>query len=222
MDLEVRNLSKEYERGGRTFSAVKDVDLEVKGGDFISIVGQSGSGKSTLLNLIAGLLLPTSGEILIDGKSAVTSSDREASELRNTVIGHIPQGQSLLSSLTVYDNIRLPFYLSDREGDPDKKTLELLANLGIADLVDSYPNSLSGGEARRVAIARSLINKPDILLADEPTGDLDKENTDEIISLFRRIAKEGTTVIMVTHDPDTEDAADRSYTMSNGSLLQKI
>lgn len=222
MDLEVRNLSKEYERGGRTFSAVKDVDLEVKGGDFISIVGQSGSGKSTLLNLIAGLLLPTSGEILIDGKSAVTSSDREASELRNTVIGHIPQGQSLLSSLTVYDNIRLPFYLSDREGDPDKKTLELLANLGIADLADSYPNSLSGGEARRVAIARSLINKPDILLADEPTGDLDKENTDEIISLFRRIAKEGTTVIMVTHDPDTKDAADRSYTMSNGSLLQKI
>ena len=222
MHLEVKNLNKDYKRGSRTFSAVKDVNLEVNGGDFISIVGHSGSGKSTLLNLIAGLLLPTSGEILIDGGSAVISSDEKASKLRNTVIGHIPQGQSLLSNLSVFDNVRLPFYLSEREGDPSDQTRELLSKLGIEPLADSYPSSLSGGEARRVAIARALINKPAILLADEPTSDLDSENTDEIISLFRQIAKEGTAVIMVTHDLRTLKAADRSYTMEKGQILQKI
>lgn len=218
LHLEIRNLRKDYSRGETTFSAVKDVNLEVNGGDFISVVGHSGSGKSTLLNLIAGLLLPTSGEILLDGESAIISSDDKASELRNTVIGHIPQGQSLLSNLTVFDNVRLPFYLSEREGDPSDQVHELLTGLGIGSLAGSYPNSLSGGEARRVAIARALINKPAILLADEPTSDLDAENTDEIMLLFKRIAKEGTAVIMVTHDQRTLNAVDRSYTMEDGIL----
>lgn len=218
LHLEIRNLRKDYSRGETTFSAVKDVNLEVNGGDFISVVGHSGSGKSTLLNLIAGLLLPTSGEILLDGESAIISSDDKASELRNTVIGHIPQGQSLLSNLTVFDNVRLPFYLSEREGDPSDQVHELLTGLGIGSLAGSYPNSLSGGEARRVAIARALINKPAILLADEPTSDLDAENTDEIMLLFKRIAKEGTAVIMVTHDQRTLNAVDRSYTMEDGVL----
>ena len=220
MRLEVRNISKDYKRGEKTFSAVKDANLDVNGGDFISIVGHSGSGKSTLLNLIAGMLLPTSGEILLDGESAVFSSDENASKLRNTVIGHIPQGQSLLSNLTVFDNVRLPYYLSERRGNPSEQVHELLEKLGIGDLSDSYPNSLSGGEARRVVIARALVNKPAVLLADEPTSDLDAENTDEIISLFRNIAKEGTAVIMVTHDLRTVKAADRSYTMEKGHLLQ--
>ena len=218
LHLEIRNLRKDYIRGETTFSAVKDVNLEVNGGDFISVVGHSGSGKSTLLNLIAGLLLPTSGEILLDGESAIISSDDKASRLRNTVIGHIPQGQSLLSNLTVFDNVRLPFYLSEREGDPSDQVHELLTGLGIGSLAGSYPKSLSGGEARRVAIARALINKPAILLADEPTSDLDAENTDEIMLLFKRIAKEGTAVIMVTHDQRTLNAVDRSYTMEDGVL----
>lgn len=218
LHLEIRNLRKDYIRGETTFSAVKDVNLEVNGGDFISVVGHSGSGKSTLLNLIAGLLLPTSGEILLDGESVIISSDDKASGLRNTVIGHIPQGQSLLSNLTVFDNVRLPFYLSEREGDPSDQVHELLTGLGIGSLAGSYPKSLSGGEARRVAIARALINKPAILLADEPTSDLDAENTDEIMLLFKRIAKEGTAVIMVTHDQRTLNAVDRSYTMEDGVL----
>ncbi len=218
LHLEIRNLRKDYIRGETTFSAVKDVNLEVNGGDFISVIGHSGSGKSTLLNLIAGLLLPTSGEILLDGESVIISSDDKASGLRNTVIGHIPQGQSLLSNLTVFDNVRLPFYLSEREGDPSDQVHELLTGLGIGSLAGSYPNSLSGGEARRVAIARALINKPAILLADEPTSDLDAENTDEIMLLFKRIAKEGTAVIMVTHDQRTLNAVDRSYTMEDGIL----
>lgn len=216
--LEIKDLRKDYKRGETVFSAVKDVNLEVNGGDFISVVGHSGSGKSTLLNLIAGLLLPTSGEILLDGESAIISSDDKASRLRNTVIGHIPQGQSLLSNLTVFDNVRLPFYLSERGGDPSAQVHELLTGLGIGSLAGSYPNSLSGGEARRVAIARALINKPAILLADEPTSDLDAENTDEIMLLFKRIAKEGTAVIMVTHDQRTLNAVDRSYTMEDGIL----
>ena len=216
--LEIKDLRKDYKRGETVFSAVKDVNLEVNGGDFISVVGHSGSGKSTLLNLIAGLLLPTSGEILLDGESAIISSDDKASRLRNTVIGHIPQGQSLLSNLTVFDNVRLPFYLSEREGDPSAQVHELLTGLGIGSLAGSYPNSLSGGEARRVAIARALINKPAILLADEPTSDLDAENTDEIMLLFKRIAKEGTAVIMVTHDQRTLNAVDRTYTMEDGIL----
>lgn len=218
LHLEIRKLRKDYIRGETTFSAVKDVNLEVNGGDFISVVGHSGSGKSTLLNLIAGLLLPTSGEILLDGESVIISSDDKASGLRNTVIGHIPQGQSLLSNLTVFDNVRLPFYLSEREGDPSDQVHELLTGLGIGSLAGSYPKSLSGGEARRVAIARALINKPAILLADEPTSDLDAENTDEIMLLFKRIAKEGTAVIMVTHDQRTLNAVDRSYTMEDGVL----
>ena len=218
MKLEVKDIKKDYKRGDRTFSAVKDVNLTVGSGDFISIAGHSGSGKSTLLNLIAGLLVPTSGEILIDGENAANASDEKASRLRNTLIAHVPQGQSLLSNLTVFDNVRLPFYLSNRDGDPSDEVKKLLKDLGIGHLSDSYPSSLSGGEARRVAIARALINKPSLLLADEPTSDLDSENTDEIISLFKRIAKEGTAVIMVTHDLRTVKAADRSYTMENGVL----
>ena len=218
MKLEVKDIKKDYKRGDRTFSAVKDVNLTVGSGDFISIAGHSGSGKSTLLNLIAGLLVPTSGEILIDGENAANASDEKASKLRNTLIAHVPQGQSLLSNLTVFDNVRLPFYLSNRDGDPSDEVKKLLKDLGIGHLSDSYPSSLSGGEARRVAIARALINKPSLLLADEPTSDLDSENTDEIISLFKRIAKEGTAVIMVTHDLRTVKAADRSYTMENGVL----
>ena len=218
MKLEVKDIKKDYKRGDRTFSAVKDVNLTVGSGDFISIAGHSGSGKSTLLNLIAGLLVPTSGEILIDGENAANASDEKASKLRNTLIAHVPQGQSLLSNLTVFDNVRLPFYLSNRDGDPSDEVKKLLEDLGIGHLSDSYPSSLSGGGARRVAIARALINKPSLLLADEPTSDLDSENTDEIISLFKRIAKEGTAVIMVTHDLRTVKAADRSYTMENGVL----
>lgn len=221
MDLKIKDLGKDYKRGDRTFSAVKDVNLDVRSGDFISIAGHSGSGKSTLLNLIAGLLVPTKGEILIDGENAASISDEKASKLRNTLIAHVPQGQSLLSNLTVLDNVRLPYYLSNRKGDPSDEASKLLSDLGIAHLSDSYPSSLSGGEARRVAIARALINKPSLLLADEPTSDLDSENTDEIISLFKRIAKEGTAVIMVTHDLRTVKAADRTYTMESGELINR-
>lgn len=219
MQLEVRDVSKEYKRDGRTFAAVDHVSLTVNSGDFLCILGRSGSGKSALLNLMAGLLLPTSGDMLLDGVSTAGQSDKKAALLRNTTIGHIPQGQSLLPSLTVLDNIRLPFYLGKREGHPDDMAWEWLSYLEIDDLANAYPGSLSGGEMRRVAIARALMNKPAILLADEPTSDLDADNTAAIVALLENTAKAGTAVVVVTHDRSSVKAADRCYTMEKGHLL---
>lgn len=218
--LEVQKLSRKYIRKGSPFFSVKDADLSLEGGEFISITGTSGSGKTTLLNMIAGLLLPTSGQILIDGNNTVTKSDAKGALLRNRVIGLVPQGYSLLSSLSVLDNVRLPFYLSreGRKGEPEGEAMRLLSLLGIGELSSSYPANLSGGEIRRAAIARALINKPALLLADEPTGDLDAGNKEEIISLFRKIADGGTAVVMVTHDIQTLGCADRNYVMDRGIL----
>ncbi len=221
MKLEVDGVGKLFQRGKKEIQAVKNVSLTVSEGEFVSIIGHSGSGKSTLLNLISGQLLPTTGEILWNGESIVKKRDYEAAFLRNTLIGHIPQGMGLLSNLTVFDNLQLPFYLSKREGNPTERAYELLRRLGIENLKDSYPNSLSGGEMRRVSIARALINKPKILLADEPTSDLDPENTGIIIRLFQEISREGTGVLMVTHDLSTIGAADRVYQMSHGELVLK-
>jgi len=218
--LEVQKLSRKYIRKGSPFFSVKDADLSLERGEFISITGASGSGKTTLLNMIAGLLLPTSGQILIDGNNAVEKSDAKRALLRNRVIGLVPQGYSLLSSLSVLDNVRLPFYLSreERKGEPEGEAMRLLSLLGIGELSSSYPANLSGGEIRRAAIARALINKPALLLADEPTGDLDAGNKEEIISLFRKIADGGTAVVMVTHDIQTLGCADRNYVMDRGIL----
>lgn len=220
MLLEIKDISKQYKRDGRVFPAVKNVNLSVNKGEFIGIVGRSGSGKSTLLNLIAMLLNPTSGEILFDENNTANLPDREASLLRNTQIGYIPQGQSLLPNLTVLDNVRLPFYLAKRDGNPNEKALELLEKFGISHLADSYPSSLSGGEMRRIAIARAVINNPKLILADEPTSDLDEENTAEIISFFKDEAKNGTAVIIVTHEADTLDGIDRIYKMESGTLKE--
>ena len=218
MELKIRNLRKEFKRNNATFDAVKDVDFTVNDHEFVSIIGHSGSGKSTLLNLIAGMLLPSDGEVSLDGKIITGLSDKEASTIRNSVVGYIPQGQSLLSNLTVFDNVSLPFFLSDRSGDPGDKVTDLLSELGIQHLRNSYPNNLSGGEMRRVAIARALVNNPKILLADEPTGDLDKANKEAIVALFRKIADSGTAVIMVTHDLETVKTADTNFIMDEGIL----
>ncbi len=220
MLLEIKDISREYKRDGRVFPAAENVNLSVDKGEIIGIVGRSGSGKSTLLNLIAMLLIPTSGEILMNGINTAALPDKEASLLRNTEIGYIPQGQSLLPNLTVIDNVRLPFYLAKRDGDPDKKAFELLSKFGISHLANSYPSSLSGGEMRRAAIARAVINDPTLILADEPTSDLDEENTAEIISFFKDETKNGTAVIVVTHEADTLDGIDRIYKMESGTLKE--
>jgi putative ABC transport system ATP-binding protein len=221
--LELEALTKEYRRGGRTFNAVNQVSLSVEPGDFISITGRSGSGKTTLLNMSAGLLRPTAGTVLFEGTDIHRLNDKEISFLRNEKIGYVPQGQSLLSNLTVFDNVCIPWFLFKREGDVEGRAFVLLEKVGISHLAASYPKELSGGEMRRAAIARSLINEPRLLIADEPTGDLDVETTAEIMRLFSRIAAEGTAVLIVTHELDTLDYGNKTYSMNAGnlSLLKK-
>jgi len=218
MKLEAKKLTKEYMQGDRKIKALNNVDFTITKGSFVSITGRSGSGKSTLLNIIAGLTLPSSGSIYLDGADIFTFSDEEISLYRNAKIGCIPQHHSVLANLSVLDNVRLPFHLSHREGDSAKEAHRLLKSVGLEKLTAGMPKRLSGGQLKRVAIARALINSPGLLIADEPTGDLDVQTTKEIIEIFRRIANEGTAVLMVTHDIDTTEFADSRYSMASGRL----
>lgn len=221
MELVISNLEKKFILGDRTVIAVNNANLNVSDGDFISIIGRSGSGKSTLLNMISGLLVPTGGEIILDGKDISKISDEELSYLRNSEIGYIMQGKSLLQQLTVIENIVLPFYLFKRDGDPLKRARHMLEQMEISHLENAYPSKLSGGELRRVAIARALINSPKLLLADEPTSDLDKKSTLEIMKLFQNISDNGTAIIMVTHEFDTIGFGNRVLQMDEGTLKEK-
>ncbi len=216
--LRTVELSMKYTQRDEEIFALKDVTFEAKRGEFINITGRSGSGKTTLLNLIAGLLTPTSGEIIWNEKKISNLSDEEASFFRNNNIGYIMQGNSALSNLTVLENISFPYLLYQRDGDVTERAENLLKQVGIYKLKDSYPSKLSGGELKRMGIARALINNPPILLADEPTGDLDSENTECIMKLFRQIADKGTTVLAVTHELDTLSYGDRVYEISGGVL----
>lgn len=218
MALEIRGLSRKFLQGEREIYALRDINLVVRQGDFINITGRSGSGKSTLLNLIAGLLTPSAGDILWNEKRISRLSDEEASRFRNEQIGYVMQGNASLANLTVLENVCLPWQIYPRKGEIRERALKLLEQVNISHLKDSYPSKLSGGEVKRMSIARALINQPGLLLADEPTGDLDKENTEEIMKLFREIADRGTTVIVVTHELDTLRYGDLTYSMEQGRL----
>ncbi|NLT15172.1 MAG: ABC transporter ATP-binding protein [Clostridiales bacterium] len=221
MLLEIKDLTKEYIRGAASFRAVDQVSLSVSQGDFVSIIGRSGSGKSTLLNMVAGLITPTAGSIAVDGQSIPSLSDKEASRYRNSKIGYVPQGHSVLSNLTVLDNVRVPFCFFKRKGDGSLRALSLLEQVGIPHLAQAYPKQLSGGELRRVSIARALINDPVLLIADEPTGDLDMHTTADIMKLFRDISQKGTAVLMVTHELDTISFGNRTCVMNSGVLTER-
>jgi putative ABC transport system ATP-binding protein len=222
MLLEIKGLTKEYIRNDAPFPAVRDVFLDIEQGGFVSITGRSGSGKTTLLSMAAGLIKPTSGSVEFEGRNIAELNDAELSALRNTKIGYIPQGLTLLPNLNVLDNVRLPYFLSDAgpqgENDSVEKALSLLARTGIPHLAASYPKELSGGEARRVSIARALINDPAILIADEPTGDLDAETTADIMALFDSIAKSGTAILLVTHESDAISGRAQAWVMNSGKL----
>ena len=222
MLLDVKDLSQESTRGGRPFYAVDHVSLTVDRGEFVSIIGRSGSGKSTLLNLIAGLLDPTAGEIRICGKSLTGMDDAALSAMRNTALGYVPQGQTVLGNLTVLDNVRLPFYFGARTGPSSDRARDLLEQVGIGHLAGSLPRELSGGELRRVSIARAMMCSHDLLVLDEPTGDLDPRTTEEIMALLRGIARDGTAVLMVTHELDTTGYGDRVLEMDCGKLSPRL
>ncbi len=220
--LEAKKLVKEYKRRGVSFRAVDDIDFAVDTGDFVMIEGESGSGKTTFLNLLTGLTEPTSGNVMISGKPLKDIGDKELSKIRNQKIKYIPQGESLLSALTVRENILFPYTIGGLEKPSYERLLEVSDKLGITDLLDEYPSELSGGEMRRATIARAVINRPSLIIADEPTGSLDSENTFKVMEVFRTIASEGTAVIVVTHQKETLGYASRVYGMEQGSLKKVI
>ena len=216
--LEIKNISKSYNRQGKDFFAVKDVNLNISDGDFIHIIGRSGSGKSTFLNIVAGLLSADKGSLSLDGTNYMELSDEEKSKFRNKNIGFIPQSPALLSYLNVLENIRLPYDMYEKDGDSEGKARYFLNELGLEHLAKSYPKELSGGELRRIIIARALMTEPKILIADEPTSDLDIEATKEVMDLLKKINEKGTTVLVVTHELDTLKYGKKVYTMSEGIL----
>lgn len=220
MLLDVKNLRKDYQRGSQHFSAVNNVSFSMAQTDFISIMGKSGSGKTTLLNMIAGLLTPTQGKITINGTNLFELDDKQVSAFRNQNIGYIPQGSSLLPNLTALENIRLPFYLTKRENQSSLNyALDLLEKAKIGYLKDTYPANMSGGEMRRIAILRALICRPQLVIADEPTSDLDEESSAQIMALLTEIHQQGTGLLIVTHDNDVANYSQRKLKMSSGRLI---
>ena len=219
--IEVKNVGKRYERGGRPFWALRNATLAVAEGEFVTLLGRSGSGNSTLLNIIVGLLSPTEGEAVLCSTPLSGLTDEAASELRNRSVGYVPQGAGVLSTLTVLDNVRLPWYLAHRGLEPEGRAQQLLEEVGLGDLANQYPSALSGGELRRVAIARALMCEPKVIVADEPTSSLDAQTAREVVSIFRRLADKGTGVLMVTHDTFSVDVSDRLYDMAEGVLTER-
>ena len=217
--IDIKNVTKEYKREGNSFQAVKNVNLFVEKGDYISIVGRSGSGKSTLLNIMTGFLKPDFGQVVINTEDIFKKDDKEISFFRNRKINYIPQGNTILSNLTVVENVALPFFISKNEGSGFEKAHYILDKLGLEYLSEQYPKALSGGEIKRVLIARAIVNNPEILIADEPTGSLDIKSSKEVMEIFSKINTEGTTVVMVTHEQDTLKYSKKVYTMIDGELF---
>lgn len=218
--INVNNLSKSFRRGERDFFAIDDVSFNVEQRDFINIIGKSGSGKSTLLTLLSAIIEPTSGEILVENKKISEMNDDEKSEYRNEFIGYVPQSLGTLPTLNVLDNVRLPYFFKKREGDGIERAKMLLDMCGILDLKDDFCKNLSGGELKRVLIARALMNEPKILIADEPTSDLDSKTTIEIMDMLKDINQKGTTIMIVTHDNDLLKYGSRLLEMTDGKLSE--
>ncbi len=218
--VDVNNVYKIFERGGRDFTALNDVNFSVNSGDFINIVGKSGSGKSTLLTILSAIQDPTKGDVRVLERKISEMTDDEKSHYRNEFVGYVPQTLGTLSTLNVIDNVRLPHFFMKREGDGIKRAEELLDMCGILHLKYEFPRNLSGGEVKRVLIARALMNEPKILLADEPTSDLDSATSFEIMEMLKKINDDGTTIIIVTHDDDLLKYGSRLLEMSDGKLKE--
>jgi putative ABC transport system ATP-binding protein/lipoprotein-releasing system ATP-binding protein len=203
-------------------SAVLNASLEIEGGEFLIITGRSGSGKTTLLNLMAGLTRPTSGQVFVDEVDLWTLADRQQSLLRNQKIGFVFQFPSLLPSLTTLENVALPtiFGADNTKHTADDRPIELLEKLGLSDKLSSYPRQLSAGQQQRVVIARALLNQPELLLADEPTSDLDEHTETEIMELFKEVHKNaGITIVLVTHSSQLVHYGTRSIRMAEGKII---
>ena len=223
MIIEATGLTKEFARargGKRLFTAVHPLDIGLEERQLTVVSGHSGSGKSTLANMLAGILTPTAGHVRLDDTDLYSLRDEELSRLSNERIGLVPQGHTALRALTVLDNVLLPSILYTKDEAPADRARELLVAVGLGDLTDAAPTELSGGELRRMAIARALLMDPAIVVADEPTAGLDSANATAALTLLRDAADRGAAVLVVSHEAEAQRFADRSYVMEDGHLRE--
>jgi len=220
-EIEVQNLTKTYRVGEVEVHALRGVNLKIERGEFVAIVGPSGSGKSTLFHILGGLTPPTSGTVLLDGRDLIKMSEADRTRLRKTTVGFVFQKYNLLPTLTGADNIEIARDIAGKKRNgSDPQFEEILNLLGIASRLKHKPRALSGGEQQRIAIARALVNHPALLLADEPTGNLDTENSTAVLSILQGLNKRlGQTILMITHDPEAAAYADRTVTMRDGRVV---
>ncbi|MCX6607751.1 MAG: ABC transporter ATP-binding protein [Acidobacteria bacterium] len=217
--IEIQNLRKTFRSGDVDVHALAGVNLQVEKGEFLAVIGKSGSGKSTLFHVLGGLTPPTSGTVKIDGKELTAMDEAGRTRLRRESVGFVFQKYNLLPTLTVRDNLEIARDISGVKGPWSEQFLDVVRILGIEGKMDRKPRQLSGGEQQRVAIARAIVNQPAILLADEPTGNLDTENSDLVLGLLKHLNKKfGQTVLMITHDPEAAAFADRTVQMRDGLL----
>ncbi len=218
--VQIRQLTKSYRRGGQIVSVLTNISFDINSGEFIALMGPSGSGKSTLLNLIAGIDKPDSGSLKVNGRDIATLSEAELADWRAANVGFIFQFYNLMPVLTAFENVELPLLLTRLSRDQRQERVELaLSMVGLTDRVEHYPSELSGGQQQRVAIARAFITDPAILVADEPTGDLDRASADDILAMLQRLNREmGKTIIMVTHDPYAAKSAHSIRHLEKGEL----
>ncbi len=214
--IELEGIKKIYYMGKIEVPALRGVDINIESGEFVALMGPSGSGKSTLLNMMGLLDSPTSGKIVIDGTDVSSLNENERADFRLKKLGFVFQFFSLLMELNALENVALPMIMDDRKYDRAATLLELV---GVGDRTTHTPNELSGGQQQRVAIARALANEPAILLADEPTANLDTESSQQIVDLFRRLNDRGQTIVMVTHEPDLGQKADRIIRIKDGKVI---
>jgi putative ABC transport system ATP-binding protein len=218
--IHIEGLSKAYQTSAGLFPALKDVNLSIQTGEFVAIMGHSGSGKSTFMNILGCLDAATVGSYELDGRAVATLNRDELALLRNRTIGFVFQGFNLLQRMTLLDNVALPLiYAGIKHEERSQRARELLVKVGLEDKANSLPNQISGGQQQRVAIARALVNRPSLLLADEPTGNLDSHTSEEIMALFESLNSEGITIVLVTHENDIAQHAKRQVRFHDGSIV---
>jgi putative ABC transport system ATP-binding protein len=219
--IEIQGLYKDYDTAAGVFPVLKDVNLTIDDGDYLAIMGPSGSGKSTFMNILGCLDRPTKGEYILDGHSVKSLSSNELAKLRNKTIGFVFQGFNLLARSTLVENVSLPLvYAEDQKELRTKIAKNILERMGLGNYFDSKPSQISGGQQQRVAIARALVNQPRIILADEPTGNLDSKTSDEIMKIFDELNQIGNTIIIVTHENDIAEHASRQVRFLDGKIVE--